>query len=381
MNAMQFSLWQPRRIAILRALNLGDLLVAVPAFRALRRRFPKAEITLLGLPWAEVFVERYRCYLDRFVPFPGYPGIVEGDGTPEQIAQFMAQQQAYHYDLVIQMHGSGKTSNAAALELGGRVTAGYYPTERPEGLTIAAPYPEDKPEILRNLGLVALLGCSDLRPHLEFPVFADDYRVAATVLAELPDWQENQPREHSTKRPTVALHPGSRCPARRWPVTHFAALADELVERFDARILLTGNADEQAMAQHVIDAMHAPALNLAGRTSLGSLAGLISQVDLFISNDTGPAHIACALDCPSITIFGPAEFERWAPLDSVLHPAVRHAVACSPCGFWECPIDHRCLRWLTPHTVSGVAERLLHETAKNLDLAYPRQLSELPGAY
>jgi ADP-heptose:LPS heptosyltransferase len=105
--------------------------------------------------------------------------------------------------------------------------------------------------------------------------------------------------------------------------------------------------------------MRAKPVNLAGKTSLGGLAALIETLDLFVSNDTGPAHISYALDTPSITIFGPADYRRWAPLHLQRHRVLRHAVACSPCPYWECPIDHRCLRGVLPERVIEVAGELL----------------------
>src|SRR5690349_237428 len=94
-----------RRIAIFRALQLGDLLVAVPALRSIRAGFPGAEITLIGLPWAASFAARFDRYIDRFVPFEGYQGIQEVPYDPARSQAFIAEQRAYGYDLVIQMHG------------------------------------------------------------------------------------------------------------------------------------------------------------------------------------------------------------------------------------------------------------------------------------
>ena len=344
-----------RRIAIFRALYLGDLLLAVPALRAIRAGFPEAEITLIGLPWAASFAQRYRHYIDRFVEFVGYPGIREVAFVPEQALRFIVEQRAYHYDVVIQMHGSGKTSDRLAIALGGRVTVGYYDNVQPAGLTLGQPYPDHWPEVFRNLGLAYLLGCPNGYPELEFPLFAEDQREAAALLRALP----------RANRPWIGLHTGSRSPARRWPVEYFAALADMLVERFGVQILLTGNADELTTVHDVIARMHAPALNVAGKTSLGGLAALIGELDLFISNDTGPAHIANAVDTPSITLFGPVDPRRWAARNRVRHPIIRQPVACSPCGYWECPIDHRCMRRITPAMVLAQAEELLLEGAIN----------------
>jgi len=339
-----------QRIAVLRALQLGDLLVAVPAVRALRLAYPQAEITLIGLPWASSLVARYSTYLDRFVAFPGAPGIAEADYDPARTDAFLKEQRVYGYDLVIQMHGSGETSNPFALALGAPHTAGYYRGAPPVGLDVAAPYPEAGHEIWRWLRLVELLGARDLSSALEFPLYANDEAEADRLLARLP----------AGDGPVIGLHAGARPSARRWPAAHFAALADLLADRFGARIVLTGAANEAAtVAAVAIGMRRARPLSLVGATSLGGLAALIARLDLFIGNDTGPAHLACAVGTTSITLFGPADPHRWAPLDRSRHPILRRPVACSPCGYTDCPIDHRCLTRISPDRVFAQAERLL----------------------
>jgi len=355
------------KIAVVRALQLGDLLVAVPALRSLRAGFPGAEITLIGLPWAADFARRFHRYVDRFLPFPGYPGIGEVPVESGRAERFIAAQQAYGYDLVVQMHGSGVTSNPFALALGGRATAGYYEgapqvspplaaregaAGPPAGLDPAAPYPHDAPEVLRNLRLAYLLNCPDQGVDLEFPLHDDDYAEADDALSGFTGtW------------PLVGMHPGARPPARRWPTDYFARVADHLTRRFGARIVLTGGAEEEGTVRAVAAAMSEQPLILAGRTSLGGLAAVLGRLDLFVGNDTGPAHLAEAVGAPTVTVFGPADPARWAPLDAARHPIVRRPVVCSPCGHWECPIDHRCLRWLGPESVANVADTLLLSTS------------------
>jgi ADP-heptose:LPS heptosyltransferase len=340
------------RIAVFRALYLGDLLLAVPALRALREQFPQAEITLIGLPWAAAFARCFRRYIDRFVEFVGYPGISELPVCEERIAPFLAEQRAYGYDLVVQMHGSGQTSNAFVLALGGRETAGYTTgssSSASRAPTWCAPYPVDRPEVWRNLGLAALIGCKHLDPTLEFPLSTADQ---VESMALLPDLLQK-------RRPLIGLHPGASRSARRWPATYFAALADELARDQGATIVFTGGPDEKAVVQEAVDKMTTGALNLAGKTNLGGLAAIMSQLDLFISNDTGPAHLADALNIASITIFGPSEPGRWAALDRAKHPILQQPVECSPCTYRNCPIDHRCLRWIRPQIVSETARELL----------------------
>src|SRR5919204_6576571 len=143
-----------------------------------------------------------------------------------------------------------------------------------------------------------------------------------------------------------------------------AVVADYLAQRFGAQIVLTGGPGEEEIAQAVaagapLAGRAALALCVAGQTSLGGLAALIDRLDLFIANDTGPAHLADAVGTPSVTIFGPADHRRWAPLDQTRHPIVRRPVPCSPCRYTVCPIDHRCLLLLEPDAVIAAAENLL----------------------
>lgn len=338
-----------RRIAVFRALHLGDLMEAVPALRALRAGFPGAEITLIGLPWASSFARRFRRYIDRFVAFAGFPGINEITFVPEQMASSIADLRAYGFDLAVQMHGSGPASNRFVCSLEAGTTAGYFQGDARGSLAIAAPYPHDRPEVYRNLGLAQMLGCTELDPTLEFPLLMRDQAEAAALMRDFP----------RASRPWIGLHAGARSPARRWPIDYFATLANELARLFDAQIILTGSPDERTIVEAVKERITTRPINLAGKTSLGGLAALIASLDLFVSNDTGPAHLAYALDTPSITIFGPADYRRWAPLYQRRHRIVRHPVACSPCPYWECPIDHPCLRGILPRQVVEVAGDLL----------------------
>lgn len=342
-----------RRIAVFRALQLGDLLLTVPALRSLRAGFPDAEITLISLPWASMFARRLDAYVDRFVPFEGYPGLKEVEVVPGRIDRFLEEQRAHGYDLAIQMHGSGRISNDFVCSLHAPVTAGYFEGDASAELTIQAPYPHDIPEVLRNLDLVCSLGCPDRGLALEFPLLEDDRTEADRLVRCLP----------GGRRPWIGIHAGARAPSRRWMPPRFAAVADHFACRHGARIILTGGPDEEQTIAQVEACMQAPAVNLAGQTSLGGLAGVIARLDLFISNDTGPAHLANALDIPSVTIFGPEDPVRWASLDPARHPIAVRPVPCSPCGYSDCPIDHRCLRWIDEDAVVRLGERLLDEGA------------------
>lgn len=299
----------PRRIAIFRALFLGDLLCSVPAFRALRHRFPDAEITLIGLPWMATVVPRFS-YVDRLLIFPGYAPIAEAPYDPPRTAAFLAEARAYGYDLAIQMHGDGSNSNSFVADLRARVSLGYRRgLESDERLMISLPYDPDEHETLRWLRLVGEVGAATDDPSLEFPILPREAADAGRLLESLP----------GGAGPLVGVHAGAKDAARRWPPLRFAAVADQLAVRFGARIVLTGSADERPLTAAVRSAMRAPALELAGHTDLGAFAALIGSFDLLLTNDTGASHLAAATRTPSVVLFGQTRPSAWAPLDRTRH--------------------------------------------------------------
>src|SRR5262245_45100201 len=299
----------PRSILILRALQLGDLLCAVPAFRALRSAFPEARIVLLGLPWARAFVDRFSSCLDGFIALPGYPGLPEQSPQPEKISSFLAGVQSKRFDLAIQMHGNGSITNSLTLLLGAKQAAGYYqPGEFcPDPLRFL-PYPTTEHEVWRHLRLMEFLEVPLRGDGLHFPVDEEDH----LALRAVDEAAELEPGRY------VCVHPGARCPTRRWPPQGFARVADALAER-GLQIVLTGSSDEADPPRAVANHMKACAVDMAGKTDLGSLAALLSESRLLVSNDTGLSHLAAALSVPSVVIFLASDPKRWAPLDRRRH--------------------------------------------------------------
>jgi ADP-heptose:LPS heptosyltransferase len=298
-----------RTVAVLRALQLGDLLCAVPALRALRRGLPEATITLVSLSWARTFAERFSRYVDSSLELPGYPGLPERLPDVAAVPMFLGEAQERQFDLVVQLHGSGETTNPLAVLLGGRQTAGFYrPGAYCPDPELFLPYPEDGPEPRRLLRLVEFLGFARAGEELEFPLEDDDRRALATLPGTARLGAE----------PYACIHPGSRLESRRWTQAGFAAAGDELARR-GLQIVLTGSESERPLTARVLAAMDADAVDLAGQTSLGALAALLAGAKLLVCNDTGVSHLASALGVPSVVIFTVSDPARWAPLDRRRH--------------------------------------------------------------
>lgn len=295
-----------KKIAVLRALQLGDLLCSVPALRALRQAYPKAEIHLLSLPWAKSFAARFNRYVDVFHPFPGYPGLPEQLPDPPQVLKFLQEVQAGSFDLIIQMQGSGNYVNSMVVLMGGKHCAGFFlegefcPNEY-----LFMHYPKGIHEIKRHLSLMSFLGIPATGLGLEFPLTETD--------AEDIKGSGLQPSGRY-----VCIHPGSRGSYRQWPTSYFAAIAD-LCAMLGYTVVLTGTSEEQPIVDAVREQMTHDAVDAAGKTSLGAIAVLLKGSTLLVSNCTGVSHLAAALETPSVVISMDGEAERWAPLNRHLH--------------------------------------------------------------
>jgi ADP-heptose:LPS heptosyltransferase len=322
------------RIVVFRALMLGDLLCAVPALRALRRGFPQASITLVGLPWAAALAERLAC-VDRFIEFPGHPALPEKPCDVRALPVFLAKVQAQRFDLALQLHGSGSVVNPLVATFGARRSAGFFSADdsRPqEDAAYYAPWPDRGHEIVRMLALTDWLGVARDGTQLDFPLQAADREALAGLW---PDGR--RPQRY------VCVHAGAQLPSRRWPVERFAEVANRLAAA-GKTVVLTGTAQEAGLIAALSAAIQYPVVNLAGRTSLWTLGALIEGAETLVCNDTGVSHVAAALGTPSVVVSAGSDVERWAPLDRARHRVLWQPMSCRPCSHAVCPIDNACAR-------------------------------------
>ncbi|HBT32195.1 MAG TPA: LPS biosynthesis glycosyltransferase [Pusillimonas sp.] len=341
-------------IAVFRALNLGDMLCAVPALRALRRTLPNAHITLIGLDSARTFVNHFRHYTDELVQFPGDPAFPEQEVYERELPRFYRDMRSRKFDLVLQMHGSGQQSNTIVRAMEPVAWAGFVPEQSlgDEGLLMR--WPDDLPEIHRYLALLNHLGINDTDDTLELPLHKSDHAQANALINQYAlDLQR-----------TVFIHPGARLPSRRWPLERFAAVGSSLAAK-GWHITVTGSQNEDSLAHALSHHISYPIKNLCGLTTLGMLGSLLQRGRLLICNDTGISHVAASVNLPSVVIASGSDVKRWAPLDKSVHTVLHTPVACRPCAYYECPFDHFCalgvdvddvldeaLKHLTEHTAS-----------------------------
>jgi lipopolysaccharide heptosyltransferase II len=346
------ALLNPRRIAVFRALQLGDLLCAVPALRALRGAWPRAKICLIGLPWAEDFVRRMP-YVDEFIEFPGFPGMPERAPDLAAWPAYLAEVRRRGFDLAIQMHGCGVLTNSLTAALGIPHTAGFYvPGQEGPHPDVAVPWPEHTAEVRRLLALAESIGAPARGEHLELPILPEEAAAWVALREELAIDAAEAPRGY------ICVHPGARLASRRWPAERFAAVADELADA-GYRIVLTGSAAEAPLTAQVAASMMSGCEDLAGRTQLGTLAALVAQAEVVICNDTGISHVAAAMCTPSVVVCCGADAGRWQPLDTDRHQVLWHPVGCRPCDYEQCPTEHECATGITASAVVREAFSLL----------------------
>lgn len=344
---------------------VGDAVITVPALKRLRWLLPKAHITLATRPLTkDLFAGA--SFIDDLI-------ILEARGlwsTFSEARDFASR----NFDLAILFPNSFQTALTAALaRIPFRV--GYQSERRGFLLTRAISQPEwraSRHEVFYYLHLIDELQkmIGDNReapsPDASVNVPVTDRERARKILIESGVNESN---------PTIALCPGSiNSRAKRWPVERYAALADRLIDALKANVLLIGSAGELDVTNAVISLMTQKPIVLTGRTDLAELVGVLNEVDLLITNDTGPAHIASSLGRPTIVIFGPTNPLTTRPFaeDAVV---LRHPPDCAPCMLRDCPIDHRCMTAISPDEVFAKAEAMLSRVAVNL-----RPVAELKQA-
>jgi len=309
-----------RKIAVLRANGLGDLVFSLPALDALRATYPEAEVVLLGREWQAALLGARPSPVDRVVAVPPVRGVREDPGVeedPEEVEAFLAAMRAERFDLALQLHGGGRHSNPFVAALGARVGAGSCTPDAPR-LDRWLPYVYLQPEVLRYLEVVGLVGARPGDPQPRLALTDADAQAARAVLGDEPD------------APVALLHPGASDPRRRWAAERFAAVGEALAAR-GVRVLVNGGPAERELVAEVAGAVEAGAE--AVELGLDRLPGVLAACDVVVSNDTGPLHLAAAVGAPTVGLFwGPNVVNSPPPWRAGHRPLAAFDLACPACG-------------------------------------------------
>ena len=176
----------------------------------------------------------------------------------------------------------------------------------------------------------------------------------------------------NTAQPLIGMVPaggmswGVDAPFRRWSSEGFAAVADALTERYQAKVILFGERSDRSMCERVAQQMHAPALDVSGQTTLAQFVSLLERLHLVICNDGGPLHLAVSRGVRTVSIFGPVDPRVYGPYAQ--HPdqhrvVCRSGLPCRPCYHQfrmpPCPYERACLREVDPESVLAACEEVL----------------------
>lgn len=334
---------------------VGDAVMSIPALREVRRIFSRSYITLLVRPWVRDvyssvdFVNEVAAY-DNQGAHRGWSGF----------RRLASELRGRDFDLAILLPNAvGAAILAWFAHIPIRV--GYARDGRGPFLTHAGRIDSEVlkvHQIYYYLGILSTVGLlpqrlwlnRDYRPSIKVSVRDEDLLAAEEMLRE---------KGVAPGEPVVGLNPGaSYGPAKRWLSDRYARVADRLIDKYGVRVIILGSPDERAIAEEVASHMKNKPILLAGLTTLGQLMALIKRCHLLITNDSGPMHLAAALDVPQLAIFGSTSEIATGPL-SPQGRVIKHPVECSPCFLRECPIDFRCMARISVEEVFAAAEQNL----------------------
>jgi heptosyltransferase II len=328
---------------LLRAPNwVGDSAVASPAMRAIRAKFPDAEITVMVRP-SVTGVFASADFVDHVWTEPRPAGIREWFRIALEVRR-------RRFDMAVLFPNSFES--AAMVFIGGvRQRIGYSMDSRGWMLTRRIPGEKRKVHHVNYyLELAKAVSADVSNPTMQMTARAEDRAKARKLLAAsgIP-----------SDKDFMVLSPGAAFgAAKRWGDHQFAAAADTLAEEFKLAVVIIGSEGERSISDSIRNFMKVPPVILNGKTSLETLIGLIAESKLMLGNDSGPVHLASALGIPAVAVFGATDYIVAAPYGP-RGRAVHVPVECSPCWLRECPIDHRCMTRVSPEMVCDAAREVL----------------------
>ena len=309
------------KILVITLSNLGDTLLSYPALTALWTAYPQAEFHVLASPRnKELFIVNPR--VKRVWVWDKQAGLW--------------RQTLMVLDLVFERFNWVVDFRNTLIPL-------LMPWAR-RAPVFSRPRPGSRHRVDVHLELVTRLGVRPYEARIRLPFDQREER-------KVEQWLESG-------RSPVVMVPGARSHLKRWGAEKFAEVADRLIERDNAQVLLAGEEAERPIADQVIAAMRHKATDLVGKTTVRQLADLMSHAKLVVTNDNACLHMASMAGAPTVAVFGPTDERKYGPR-APGSAVVRRTLVCAPCELALCPYTHGCMRWITADEVYAAAAKVL----------------------
>jgi heptosyltransferase II len=330
------------RKILVRSTNwIGDAVMTTPALGALRSAFPDAEIVLAANPVvSELMTPHPSC--DRVIVYDkkGAHKGVRG------LFRFSAGLRCERFDMALLLQNAIEAAIIARLARI-KIRAGYSTDGRGLLLTHSVPVAREALTFHHTeyyLNLLKGLGIPGTGQKLHLFCTDEEKRRARLTLGD-GNW--------------AAINPGAAFgSAKRWYPERFAQVADVLADKYGFKILLLGGKGEAEIGAQIESKTVSSPLNLIGKTSVREMMALISEMKLFVTNDSGPMHVAAAFDRPVVALFAPTDHTTTSPVCSNFR-IVRHDTECAPCLKRQCPEDHRCMDAISAEDVAAAVSDLI----------------------
>ena len=337
-----------KRILVSRTDRIGDVLLSTPAIKTLRKNFPKSYIAVMVRPYARDIVLG-NPYLDEVIIYDKYGA----QRSLYSTIRFAWKIRKKRFDLALILHPTNRAHIVIFLagikkRVGFNRKMGFLLTDKIEHKKQEG----KKHELEYTLDIIRSLGLEAEDKELFMPIRKDSEMHIEEFLANSGVSPEDR---------LVALHPGASCPSKIWPKERFARVVDRLADEFKVKVVVVAGLDDVDIGRDLLALLHCPYIDATGKTTVSELASLLRRCHLFISNDSGPVHIASALGRPVVAIFGRSQpglsSRRWGPTgkdDIVLHKDV----GCKMCLAHNCQKGFACLKAISVEEVLSAARRL-----------------------
>lgn len=345
-------------IAVYSPGHIGDILLTVPMMRALRRKFETAEIVWIVGPWMEELAKSFP-YATRVETFAPLWRQYRRDYSRKTMRDHLAWIRSCAHlstDVFISTAPATLDTFLVGRALRPRRWFGRgpdFPAYPVSLVSTLVPPDQQASEAEDLLRIVHPLGISSSDCTMEFPLNEKDRIEAHRLLAECSGFQAAQPY--------AVISPGAGWPGKQWIAERWAAVGNALADR-GYSIVLTGSRAETEMAGVIERNMKHTAVNMAGRTSLQTMAAIIAGAKLWLGCDSGSMHISAAVGTPSIALFGPTNPKKWAPAVAS-HTSIFVPGQCAGCVYWHpssrCDYGQRCMKAIqVSHVLVAVEEKI-----------------------